>query len=59
MPLVINALGGEHTDTHTHTDVQTKAISRNQVRAAKAPGLKISAFQENEIISKNRWQKGH
>ena len=34
MPLVINSLRGGHTDrqTHTHTDVQTKAISRNQVR---------------------------
>ena len=32
MPLVINALGGGHTDTHT--DTQTKAISRNQTCAA-------------------------
>ena len=45
MPLVINGLGGGHTDTHTHThtDARTKAISRNQARAAFgcAPGLKI------------------
>ena len=34
--LVINALGGGHTDrqTHAHTDAQTKAISRNQARVA-------------------------
>ena len=40
MPLVINGLGGGHTDTHTqaHTDTQTKVISRNQARVAK--GLK-------------------
>ena len=35
MPLVINALGGgqRQTDRHmyTHTDMQTKAISRNQM----------------------------
>ena len=36
MPLVINTLGGEHTDTHMHThthkhtDMRSKAISRNQ-----------------------------
>ena len=46
MPLVINALGGGHTDTdtdtHTHTEMRTKAISRNQVHAAegRASGLK-------------------
>ena len=30
--MIINGLGGKHTDTdtHTHTVVQTKAISRNQ-----------------------------
>ena len=33
MPLVINALGDGHT--HTHTDVQSKAISRNQAHVAK------------------------
>ena len=39
-PLVINGLKGGHTDTHT--DAQTKAISRNQACAAFdcAPGLK-------------------
>ena len=30
-PLVINSLGGGHT--HTHTDVRTGTISRNQARA--------------------------
>ena len=41
MPLVINALDGGHTDTDT--DMQTKAISRNQVCVAfgRTPGLKI------------------
>ena len=36
MPVVINALGSGHTgtDTDTHTDLQTKTISRNQVRVA-------------------------
>ena len=46
--LVINALGGGHTDTHTHThththtNAQTKSISKNQACAAegRAPGLK-------------------
>ena len=28
---IINALGDGHTDTYTHTDMWTKAISRNQV----------------------------
>ena len=45
MPLVINAIGGGHTDRHTdtHTNVQTKAISRNQVHKAegRVPGLKM------------------
>ena len=31
MPLVINVLWGRHTDTQTHTDMQTKTISRNHV----------------------------
>ena len=31
MPLVINSLGGNYT--HTHTDVRTETILRNQVRA--------------------------
>ena len=39
----INALGGRHIDTwthkHTHTNAQTKLISRNQADAP-APGLK-------------------
>ena len=34
-PLVINDLGGGHTDTHTHTNARTKAISRNQAHAAE------------------------
>ena len=37
MPLVISALGGKddtpHTRKHTHTNVQLKAISRNQAHA--------------------------
>ena len=37
MPLVINSLGGRHTNTHmhTHTDVHTETISRNQARAGR------------------------
>ena len=34
-PLVINALGGEHTCTHTHA--RTKVISRNQVCTSLQP----------------------
>ena len=43
MQLVINTLKGGHTDTHTHTDAQTKMISRNQacVTFGLTPGLKI------------------
>ena len=43
MPLVINGLGDGHA--HTHTDAQTKTISRNQAHAAfgRAPGLKSAA----------------
>ena len=41
MPLVINSLGDGHTQTRTHTDVRTKSILRNQVRASHRPGLKI------------------
>ena len=37
-PLVINALGDTHT--HIYTNVQTKAISRNQACDPHAPGLK-------------------
>ena len=32
-PLVINSLGGGHTQTHTHTDVHTETILRNHLRA--------------------------
>ena len=40
-PLVINALMGRHTDTHTHTDARTKAILRNQACGLRprTPGL--------------------
>ena len=31
-PLVINSLGAD-TNTHTHVDVRTETISRNQARA--------------------------
>ena len=31
-PLVVNGLRSGQTDTHTHTDAQTKKISRNQPR---------------------------
>ena len=39
MPLVSNALGGRHTDTQTstYTDMQTKAISGNQVYSGYRP----------------------
>ena len=41
MPLVINALGGRHSDRQTHhAGKQTNAISRNQARAGRTPGLK-------------------
>ena len=33
MPLVVNSLGGGHTNTHTHTDFHTETIFRNQVHA--------------------------
>ena len=32
-PLVINSLGGGHTQTHTHTDVRTETILKNQACA--------------------------
>ena len=35
MPLVINSLGGGHT--HTHTDVRTGTILRNQAHASLQP----------------------
>ena len=34
-PLVINALGGRHRQTHTHTDAQTKAIMRAHPKAMR------------------------
>ena len=37
MPLVINSLGGGHTDTNTHTDVRTETILRNQACAGLWP----------------------
>ena len=39
MPLVINNLGGGHTNTHkyTHTDIHTKTILRNQMLAGHSP----------------------
>ena len=35
-PLVIDSLGGGHTHEHTHTDVRTETILRNQVRRSAA-----------------------
>ena len=53
MPLVINVLGGRdtHTKTHTHTDVQTKMISRNQRPCTL--GLKAQAWlnKNNPLIN--------
>ena len=45
-PLVIKSLGGGHTNTHTHTCIQTlvdRSNSKNQAHSgqASAPGLKI------------------
>ena len=37
MPLVINSLGGGHTNTHTHTDTRTETILRNQAHAGLRP----------------------
>ena len=44
MPLVINALGGRQTNgqTQTNTNVQTKAISRNQAHTTE--------FQETKTV---------
>ena len=41
----INALGWGHT--HTHTDMQTKAISRNQEHVGCTPGLKTKNSKFN------------
>ena len=49
MPLVIHALGGgdTHTHTHAHTDIHTQAyirtevILRNQAIGRHVPGLKL------------------
>ena len=37
-PLVINTLGGGHTQMHTHTHIQTSA--QNNFKKPGAPGLK-------------------
>ena len=42
MPLVINALGNGHTDTHTN--VRTKEISRNQVCTAFSHACLVEKF---------------
>ena len=50
--LVINGLGGGHTDRHihTHTNTGTKAISRNQTCCSKhTPGLKSDAYLITEV----------
>ena len=54
IPLVTNALKGGHTDwhRHTHTDVQTKVISRNKVWAKKAK--KSGVRKETKAILRNQ-----
>ena len=42
MPQVINSLRGGHT--HTHTDLRTETILRNQVRTGHVPGFKIPLY---------------
>ena len=37
MPLVINSLGGVHTQTCTHTDIRTETVLRNQASAGLLP----------------------
>ena len=59
-PLFINALGGGHT--YTHTNAQTKTISRNQACAAKklcAPGLKIIGYNKELPFSTVSDRKTH
>ena len=63
-PLVINSLGGRHTQTqthtqththkHTHTDVRTETILRNQARA----WFKNDAYYNNFMV-KDVSLKGH
>ena len=40
MPLVINTLGGGHTQTHTYTDDQHR-INFKKPGGRRAPGLKM------------------
>ena len=49
MPLVIKALWDEHT--HTHTDVQTNAISRNYWPVAAHTWFKILALANTRTLT--------
>ena len=40
MPLVVNALGGRHTDTHTYRHASQSNFKKPGIRP-HAPGLKI------------------
>ena len=49
--LVINSLGGGHTNTHTntHTDIRTGTILRNQAHASRRPAR---TWFKNAILKK-------
>ena len=53
--LVINSLGGRHTQTCTHTDVRTESILRNQACAshklARAWFKNLLKWIDNTIIT--------
>ena len=43
-PLVINSLGGQHTQTNTH------AYRRSQTEAIRAPGLTIASYNVFSVV---------
>ena len=51
-PLVINSLGGGHTNTHTHTHTHTQAYRHSRTEAIlrnQASGLKTKTYQLSVI----------